>query len=218
MSYIPTSWRGAHALPVGDGSGNNREALREAYKLLTEAGYKLEGSRLVHEKTGAPLAFEFLAATRAQERIMLAYARMLERLGISVSIRQVDSAQYWARLKSFDFDMIQWTWGASLSPGNEQVNRWSSRAADNEGTLNYAGVKSKAADAMIDALLTARTYEELTAAVRAFDRVLLSGDYVIPLFHIPKQWIAHWSHLRPPERTALLGTDFDTWWQAGEAP
>lgn len=214
----PDVLEGRSRLPVGDGSGNNREALREAYKLLTEAGYKLEGSRLVHEKTGAPLAFEFLAATRAQERIMLAYARMLERLGISVSIRQVDSAQYWARLKSFDFDMIQWTWGASLSPGNEQVNRWSSRAADNEGTLNYAGVKSKAADAMIDALLTARTYEELTAAVRAFDRVLLSGDYVIPLFHIPKQWIAHWSHLRPPERTALLGTDFDTWWQAGEAP
>ena len=149
---------------------------------------------------------------------MLSYANMLERLGIKVNIRQVDSAQYWTRLKSFDFDMIQWTWGSSLSPGNEQINRWSSRAADIEGSLNYAGVKSPAADAMINAMLTVHTYEELTAAVRAFDRVLLSGDYVIPLFHIPKQWIAHWSHLQAPERTALLGTSFDLWWQAGDAP
>ncbi len=208
---------GRARLPEGDGSGNNRAALREAYNLLSAAGYELKGRTLVNTKTGAPLAFEFLASTRGQERLMLSYAGMLERLGIVVNIRQVDSAQYWARLKSFDFDMIQWTWGASLSPGNEQINRWSSRAADTEGSLNYAGVKNPAADAMIEALLTARTYEDLTAAVRAFDRVLLSGDYVIPLFHIPKQWIAHWSHLHAPERTALLGTDFDTWWQAGES-
>ena len=213
----PDALDGRSRVPTGDGSGNNRAALREAYDLLSAAGYKLEGGRLIHADTRMPLAFEFLASTRAQERVMLSYAKMLERLGIAVSIRQVDSAQYWARLKSFDFDMIQWTWGSSLSPGNEQLNRWSSRAAAIEGSLNYAGVKSPAADAMIDALLTARTYEELTAAVRAFDRVLLSGDYVIPLFHIPKQWIAHWSHVHAPERTALLGTDFDTWWQAGEA-
>ena len=209
---------GRSRLPVGDGSGNNRAALREAFQLLQAAGYELRGNRLVHAKTGAPLTFEFLASSRSQERIMLSYANMLERLGIKVNIRQVDSAQYWSRLKSFDFDMIQWTWGSSLSPGNEQINRWSSRAADIEGSLNYAGVKSPAADAMINAMLTVHTYEELTAAVRAFDRVLLSGDYVIPLFHIPKQWIAHWSHLQAPERTALLGTSFDLWWQAGDAP
>ncbi len=209
---------GRSRLPVGDGSGNNRAALREAFQLLQAAGYELRGNRLVHAETGAPLTFEFLASSRSQERIMLSYANMLERLGIKVNIRQVDSAQYWSRLKSFDFDMIQWTWGSSLSPGNEQINRWSSRAADIEGSLNYAGVKSPAADAMINAMLTVHTYEELTAAVRAFDRVLLSGDYVIPLFHIPKQWIAHWSHLQAPERTALLGTSFDLWWQAGDAP
>lgn len=213
----PDALEGKARLPTGDGTGNNRAALRKAYDLLSAAGYELSGRTLVHKETGAPLAFEFLASSRGQERLMLSYATMLERLGITVNIRQVDSAQYWSRLKSFDFDMIQWTWGSSLSPGNEQLNRWSSRAADIEGSLNYPGVKSPAADATIDALLTARTYEELTAAVRAFDRVLLSGDYVIPLFHIPKQWIAHWSHLHAPERTALLGTDFDTWWQAGEA-
>jgi peptide/nickel transport system substrate-binding protein len=194
--------------------GNSREALREAFNLLREAGYALDGQTLVHEKSGAPFTFEFLASTRAQERLMLSFAKILERLGIRVHIRQVDSAQYWSRLKAFDFDMIQWTWSASLSPGNEQLNRWSTRSADAPGSLNYAGVKSPAADAMIEALLSARTREELKAAVRALDRVLLSGDYVIPLFHVPKQWVAYWRHLRMPERTALFGVDFDTWWVA----
>src|SRR5690606_15632343 len=128
----PDVLAGRSRLPVSDGAGSNRAALREAFELLKDAGSRLDGSRLVHAKTGAPLAFESLASSRAQERIMLSYARMLERLGIEVSIRQVDSAQYWSRLKSFDFDMIQWTWGSSLSPGNEQINRWSSRAADIE--------------------------------------------------------------------------------------
>ena len=125
-----------------------------ADQLLTEAGYEAKDGRLV--KGGVPLAFEFLAQTRQQERLMLSYARTLERLGIGLRIRQVDTAQYWARLKTFDFDMIQWTWSASLSPGNEQINRWSSQAAAIEGSLNYPGVKNPAVDAMIEALLQAR--------------------------------------------------------------
>jgi peptide/nickel transport system substrate-binding protein len=197
--------------------GNHREALRKAFGLLREAGYELEGHTLVHEGTGAAFTFEFLASTRAQERLMLSFAKILERVGIRVHIRQVDSAQYWSRLKTFDFDMIQWTWATSLSPGNEQLNRWSTRSADTPGSLNYAGVRSPAADAIVEALLAAQTREELTASVRALDRVLLSGDYVIPLFHITKQWVAYWSHLRMPERTALFGVDFDTWWvEAGK--
>jgi len=145
---------------------------------------------------------------------MLSYASTLERLGIAVQIRSVDAAQYWARLKRFDFDMIAWTWGASLSPGNEQINRWSSKAADAEGSLNYAGVKNAAADAMIDALLAARSAEDFTSAVRAFDRVLLSGEYVIPLYHLPKVWIAHWSDLRHPQSLPLGGFELDPWWYA----
>ena len=200
--------------PVTDGSGDNRANLQAAHKLLTEAGYELKDGRLA--KGGVPLAFEFLAQTRQQERLMLSYARTLERLGIGVRIRQVDTAQYWSRLKTFDFDMIQWTWSASLSPGNEQINRWSSKAADIEGSLNYPGVKNPAADAMIEALLQARPRpEDFTAAVRAFDRVLMSGDYVIPLFHLPKVWVAHWSHLRFPEIKPLGGYDLDTWWSEG---
>jgi peptide/nickel transport system substrate-binding protein len=108
--------------------------------------------------------------------------------------------------------MIQWSWGASLSPGNEQLNRWSSKAADIEGSLNYAGARNPAADAMIEALLTASSPEDFNAAVRAFDRVLMSGDYVIPLFYLPKVWVAHWNHLRFPPIFPLGGYDLDTWW------
>jgi peptide/nickel transport system substrate-binding protein len=99
--------------------------------------------------------------------------------------------------------MLQWTWGASLSPGNEQINRWSSRAADIEGSLNLPGVRSPAADAMIEALLQAQTAEDFT---------VMSGDYVVPLFHLPALWIAHWSHLRFPAVLPLAGFDLETWW------
>jgi len=204
---------GTFSLPATDGSGENRASLEAAYKLLTQAGWKLEGGHLI--KGGQPLAFEFLAQTRQQERLMLSFARTLERLGIAVRIRQVDTPQYWSRLKAFDFDMIQWTWSASLSPGNEQINRWSSKAAEIEGSLNYPGVKNPAADAMIQALLAARSAEDFTAAVRALDRVLISGDYVIPLFYLPKVWVAYWNHLRLPDRHPLGGYDLDTWWWGG---
>lgn len=202
------SWRP----PSGDGSGSNRDNLRAAVKLLGEAGWRLSGNKMV-DAQGRQLAFEFLAANRGQERLMSSFAATLARIGIAVDIRQVDSAQYWARLKTFDFDMIQWTWNASLSPGNEQLNRWSSRAADTEGSLNYAGVRSPAADTAIGALLSARTYEELTSAARALDRVVMSGDHVIPLFHVPAQWIAHWQHVKMPAAHPATGIDIDSWWR-----
>ena len=210
-SYVkPEILEGTYAVPGSAQTGGNRADLQAAFLLLQEAGYAMKDGRLF--KGGVPFTFEMLAQTRQQERIMLSYARTLERLGITARIRQVDTAQYWSRLKTYDFDMIQWIWGSSLSPGNEQLNRWSSRAAAIEGSLNYAGVKNPAADAMIEALLEAQTAEDFAGAVRAFDRVLMSGNYVIPLFHLPKVWVAHWSHLRYPETRALTGFDLDTWW------
>jgi len=200
---------GTFRFPVTDGTGDNRANLRAAHRLLGEAGYALTGSRLM--KGGTQLGFEFLAQ-RGQDRVMGGFARTLERLGIKVDIRVVDSAQYEMRRKSFDFDMVQALWPASLSPGNEQINRWSSWQADAEGSLNLAGVKNPAADAMIEALLRAESLEDFTAAVRAFDRVLVSGDYVIPLFHLPKVWVAYWSHLKYPAVLPLSGVDLDTWW------
>jgi peptide/nickel transport system substrate-binding protein len=201
---------GSYRFPSNDGAGDDRADLAAAFKLLGEAGYRLENNAL--SKDGTPLSFEFLAQTRQQERLMLSYARTLERLGIAVRIRQVDTSQYWARLKSYDFDMIQWSWSASLSPGNEQINRWSSKAARIEGTLNYPGVENAAVDAMIEALLQAEATEDFVAAVRALDRALLSGDYVIPLFFLPRVWVAYWKHLNFPAVQPLGGIDIDTWW------
>jgi peptide/nickel transport system substrate-binding protein len=206
----PEVMDGTFRFPVTDGSGENRANLKAAHKLFLDAGYEIKGGRMT--KGGRRLSVEFLAQTRNQERLVLSYARTLDRLGIDLHVRQVDSAQYNARLKSFDFDMLQWNWPASLSPGNEQINRWSSRAADVDGSLNLAGVKNPAADAMIEALLQAQSEEDFAAAVRAFDRVLISGDYVIPLFYLPKVWVAHWSHLKFPAMLPLAGFDVDTWW------
>ena len=142
----------------------------------------------------------------------MSFARSLGRLGVELRVRQVDSAQYELRRKTFDFDMLQWAWPASLSPGNEQVNRWSSRTVDSEGSYNLVGVSNPAADATIAALLQAEAEPDFVAAVRALDRVLMSGDYVIPLFYLPQAWVAHWSHLRHPAVAPLAGFDLDTWW------
>jgi peptide/nickel transport system substrate-binding protein len=210
-AYVkPEVLEGTFKLPATNGSGDNRAKLKAAYKLLAEAGYEVRNGRMM--KGGARLSLEFLAQTRAQERLVLSFARTLDRLGIELRVRQVDSAQYNTRLKSFDFDMVQWNWSASLSPGNEQVNRWSSKAADTEGSLNLAGAKNPAVDAMIEALLAANSEEDFTAAVRAFDRVLISGDYAIPLFYLPKVWVAHWNSLKYPATLPLAGFDVDTWW------
>lgn len=204
---------GTYRYPVSDGSGHNRANLSAAVKLLTAAGYRLEGGRLVG-RDGRQMTIEILASSRAQERLLLTYVAALGKLGIAARVRQVDSSQYQERLKTFDFDMIQTTWPASLSPGNEQVNRWGSAAAGIERSLNYPGVRNPAVDAMIDALLRARERDDFEAAVRALDRVLLSGDYVIPLFHLKQQWVAHWSHLKYPQKTSLYGYLIDTWWSA----
>ncbi|MGL4397910.1 MAG: ABC transporter substrate-binding protein, partial [Hyphomicrobium sp.] len=195
-----------------DGSGQNRANQKAAFEILTKAGYVLDGGRLVDPKTGQQLAFEILANNSAQEALLLAYARSLEPLGIKVSVRVVDSAQYQSRLTTYDYDMIQATWPSSLSPGNEQLFRWSSKAASNQGTYNFAGVANPAVDAMIDAMLAADTAERFTSSVRALDRVLRSGHYVIPLFHVPRQWVAYWSRLKHPEKTPVFGYALDTWW------
>ncbi len=214
-SIKPEILAGTHRFPVSDGSGHNRQNLQAAFALLREAGYAQAGGKLVHTKTRQPFAFEMMAGSRAEERVFQAFAKPLERLGLDVKIRLVDSAQRWARMKTFDFDMVQWTWGASLSPGNEQMNRWSVESASIDLSLNYAGVKDPASNALIDALLSARERPEFVSAVRALDRLLLSGDYVIPLYHAKTHWIAHWSTLGRPARSPLTGFALDTWWWAG---
>lgn len=209
----PEVLEGTWQLPVSDGSGHNRENLSRGITLLKEAGFALQRGRM-QAADGRPLSFEILAATRAQERLMLSFTNTLQRIGIEVRVRQVDSTQYQERLRTFDFDMIQANWPASLSPGNEQVNRWGSGAADIDRSLNYPGVKNPAVDAMIEALLKAEEREDFEAGVRALDRALISGDYVIPLFHARRQWVGYWAYLVPAPRPTLFGFNVDTWWYA----
>ena len=196
-----------------DGSGRDRDAARRALRLLAEAGWVLDNDRLIRRGTGEAFAFEILVQSAQQERLALHFAGALRRLGVTMRVRQVDNVQYWRRLGAFDFDMIQWTWAVSTSPGNEQRNRWSSQAAERPGSLNFAGVRSPAADRMIEAMLAARAREDFASAVRAFDRVLLSGFYVVPLFHAPDQWIAYDAGLRRPSLTPLDGAAIELWWR-----
>ncbi|MBI1384118.1 MAG: ABC transporter substrate-binding protein [Rhizobiales bacterium] len=203
---------GRHNLPATDGSGRNRDNQRMALALLAEAGYRIEGGKLVGAD-GRQLTFEILAVTKEQERLFLALARGLGPLGIELQIRQVDSAIFQQRKKTYYYDMIQNAWGASLSPGNEQLYRWSSESAASEATFNFAGVKSPAVDAMIAQLLAAHDREAFVSAARALDRALISGNYVLPLFHLQEQWVAHAARLEAPRTTSLWGYQIDTWWQ-----
>lgn len=198
--------------PVSDGTGQNRANRVKALSLLREAGYRIADGRVVNAESGAPLGFEILVATPADERLALVYANMARRAGIDVQVRNVDSSQYQGRLDAYDYDMIFFSWTSSLSPGNEQSFRWGSEAADSPGSYNFIGVKSKAVDAMISALLAARTKEDFVSAARALDRVLLSGNYVIPLFYSPSQWVALWSRVKVPARSSLYGYRSATWW------
>lgn len=202
------TWRPA----ATDGSGRDRAVLRGALDLLGQAGWKLEKGTL-RDASGQPFRFELMMlAVGEQEKMALAWQRTLKLLGIDVEIRTIDSSEYQNRRTRYDFDMVFWSWNNSLSPGNEQNYRWSSAAADIDGTFNVAGVKSPAVDAMIQAMLTARERTDFVAAVRAFDRLLISGFYIVPLQHQPDVWIARWKRIARPERNALVGPVTAAWW------
>ena len=198
---------------VTDGTGRDRNTLKRALALLKAAGYALVGTDLRARGSGAPLSFEILVTTKDQERLALAYSTQLKRAGIYVQVRMVDAVQFEHRKINFDFDMIEYRWEQSLSPGNEQAFYWGSASADQDGSRNYMGVKSPAIDALIAALLKARDREDFVAAVRALDRVLISGFYTVPLFHAPEQWVARWNVVQHPVVTSLYGYLPETWWR-----
>ncbi|WP_205042268.1 extracellular solute-binding protein [Rhodoligotrophos defluvii] len=210
----PDVLEGTYRLPEGSLSGRDRESQRQALDLLRAAGFTIRGPQLVDKATGKPFTFEILTTTLDMERLALAYARMLASVGITARIRQVDSSQFQARLSDYDFDVIPYTWANSLSPGNEQAFYWGSYGADHPGTRNYMGVESPAVDALIARMVAAASRHELMAATRALDRVLMSGLYVVPLFHPPAQWVARWKHIEHPALTPLYGYQIDAWWRA----
>jgi peptide/nickel transport system substrate-binding protein len=166
----------------------------------------------MRDAKGTALAFEILCQNVDQERLAIAYQRTLAALGIAASIRTVEDAQYQQRSQTFDYDMIFKTYAASLSPGTEQVSRWGSQSHDAQGSENMAGVADPDIDHMIDAVQAARTPEDFRSAVRALDRLLIAGRYVIPLYHIGEQWIARWKYIGRPDYVPLYGAQFQTWW------
>jgi peptide/nickel transport system substrate-binding protein len=197
---------------VSDGSGRDRSPAHRALALLAEAGFDLKDGTMTQRDTGEPLAFEIMVTDKKTERLALNYAQSLQRIGVRAQVRLVDEVQYQRRRQKFDFDMMPGSWLASPSPGNEQRSRWGSTSANQEGSFNLAGVADPAVDAMIAAMLAARSREDFVAAVRAYDRVLLSGFYIVPLFYAPDQWVAHKAELRHPDRLPLFGAALDTWW------
>jgi microcin C transport system substrate-binding protein len=198
--------------PTTDGSGNNRANLRTALNLLKEAGWVIDNGRLVKQETGEPMTFEILEVDPSAERIAAPWVNNLKRLGVDARIRIVDSAQYQNRMDHFDFDVTTDLWAQSDSPGNEQRGMWSSAAADQPGSQNTAGIKDPVVDALIDKVVAAETRDDLEAAVRALDRVLLWGHYVVPHFVDNGYRVAYRNKFDRPEILPEEGPDFFTWW------
>jgi microcin C transport system substrate-binding protein len=201
-------------LPHTDGRGPSglRANLRQAARLLRDAGWRFQDTRLV-DGTGQPLAFEILLGNPVEEKIGLEFARALARLGIEARVRVVDSSQFQARLDEFDYDVILHRWISTLSPGNEQLVFFGSAAADQPGSRNYPGIRSAAVDALAASLGQATDRAELLDRVHALDRVLLWGYYGVPLFHAGNDRIASWCGFRHPQTIPVYGVVLEAWWR-----
>jgi microcin C transport system substrate-binding protein len=194
-----------------------RDNLRRALTLLQEAGYELRGRRMVNAKTGEPLTIEFLDQDPNGERLVLPYKQNLEKIGIELTLRIVDTPQYIERIRNRDFEMTTLGWPETLSPGNEQRGFWGSAAADEPSSRNYAGIKNPAVDKLIDRIIYAKDREELVAAVHALDRVLLWNRYMVPQFHIAAFRTARWDRFGHPDNIPPYTHGFpDIWWYDAE--
>ena len=191
-----------------------RKNLLEAKGLFAEAGWHVHDGSLVNDQ-GQKFRFDILLVSPAFERVMAAYVKNLEKLGIQVEYRTIDSALYVERLKNFDFDMIVTTYGQSQSPGNEQRNYWHSSAAERIGSHNYAGIRSAAVDGLVDKIIYAKTKEELTAGCKALDRVLWYGYYLVPNWYLAVHRISYHNTFAMPLKLPLYYDPFQllmTWW------
>jgi microcin C transport system substrate-binding protein len=197
--------------PTTDGSGNARENLLAARAMLEEAGWKQSEKGLVNE-SGDVLEFEVLLRSPTFERITGPMIQNLERLGVKVTMRTVDVSQWVNRIQAFDFDMIVFPWGQSISPGNEQREYWGSSAANQEGSRNFAGIKIPAVDEIIEQLIVVENREELIAHTRALDRILQWGHYVIPNWHSADIRVSSWNKFSHPDAVPLRGIAISTWW------
>lgn len=202
----------AYQPPSTADEGGLRGNLRTALTMLREAGYEVKDGSMVHSETGESLSFEILIYQKTFERVVLPFKNNLARLGIDVSVRLVDTNQYIQRIREFDYDMTVQGIGQSDSPGNEQREYWHSSNVDVKGSRNYMGVDSPVVDELVNMVIQAPSREELVHRVRALDRVLLQGHYVIPNWYLPKDRIAYWSFLQRPETVPKNGVDINNWW------
>jgi len=201
------------ALPTYATPQATRENLRKAHELFREAGWVTKGGKLVNEKTGEQFKIEFLGQDPSTERVTAPFMDNLRRLGIDASLRIVDQSQYVNRIQNFDFDSVTVVQAQSNSPGNEQRDFWSSRAADLPGSRNYSGIKDPVVDALVDRVIFAKDYDELVASTHALDRVLLWNYYYVPQYNNPTVWLAYWNKFGIPEKQPnYVGPDTESWW------
>jgi peptide/nickel transport system substrate-binding protein len=205
---------GSYRPAESDGTGRDRTIYKTALDAFKLGGYELKEGKLVNA-AGAQLAFELLTASAEQEKMALALQRNVEKLGIAMTIRAVDDAQMQERKGKFDYDMMVTSIGfsGSLSPGIEQISRWGSSSQSTEGSFNYAGVADPAVDRAIDALVNARDRAVFVDAVRALDRLLIAGHYMIPLQYKPASWLAYKKQLQFPKYNPVYGYTVPTWWR-----
>ncbi|BBO10061.1 ABC transporter substrate-binding protein [Bradyrhizobium sp. TM102] len=216
----PEVFTTAYTNPVGGNPEAVRDNLREALRLFKEAGYEVRDRKLTDVKTGVQFTLELLNSDPSFERITLFYKPSLERLGIAVNVRTVDPTQYENRTREWDFDIVTNSWGESQSPGNEQREFWSSKTADIAGSRNIAGIKNPAIDKLIERVIYAADRDDLVAATKALDRVLLWNHYVVPQWTYNKVRTARWDRFgRPTEmpKYGQSGFPFIWWYDAEKA-
>lgn len=214
----PEVFTAPYSNPTGGDQQALRNNLRAGLKLFHDAGYEIKNTKLVNTKTGEPLSVELLVQDPSFERIMLFYKPSLERIGIAVTVRTVDASQYENRLRQWDYDIITASWGQSLSPGNEQRGFWGSAAADVPGSRNLVGIKNPAIDTLIERVIFTKDRDDLVAATKALDRVLLWNNYVVPQWTYGKQRTARWDRFGHPETMPKYGAAaFPTIWWRDEA-
>lgn len=203
---------GTYKLPVSDGSGKDRKMLRKAVGLLGEAGWTIQDN-VLKNAAGQAFAFTITITDSAQEKVALSYKAALELIGIDVNVAKVDAAQFSILQKTYNYDMIPVAWFNSLSPGNEQKFYFGSEGRTKEGTRNYPGIADPRVDAAIDAMFRAKDRGSFEAAVRAEDRLLVSGHYIVPFYDAGGQWVARWNYIGRPDAQPLPGFEGTTLWR-----
>lgn len=205
--------------PVNGDPEKQRNNLRTAISLFNKAGYELRGNQMVSKATGKPFTFEILLDGPTIERVALPYANNLRKIGVQVNVRTVDSAQFTSRLRDYNYDAIYYYAAQSSNPGNEQRDYWGSSVADKPGSRNFAGIKDKGIDALIQQIIFAKDRATLIPTVRALDRLLLAGAYVVPSYTRGEVWLAYWDKFTHPKDLPTYSSGFpDIWWSKQTAP